>query len=136
MAMNYAVEFHDSSVERLRSAGRDAVLEMTVYVHGSTGRPGVDAGTGWYQDAEVIVSDAVLGQVPAPSDWPLDLYDGAITVDRERFGNVVPLPFDRTGQATVEMELKDDARQFVVSGSRVRINLTGTPGPVGRGIRR
>lgn len=96
-----------------------------MYVHGSTGRPGVDAGSGWYQRAEIVVSDAVRQQ--DPTAWPLDLYGGSVTVDGELFGNVVPLPCDRKGPADVEFE--GDEGWLVMSGSRVRIVLTGTPGP-------
>jgi hypothetical protein len=62
MAVNLAIEFHDSEVERIRTAGPDAVLEMSVYVHASRGCPGVDAGSGWYQGAEMVVADAVRQQ--------------------------------------------------------------------------
>jgi hypothetical protein len=60
-----AIEFHDATVHGIRSAGPDAVVEMTVYVHSSAGRPGFDAGVGWYQPAEMLLSDAVREQAPS-----------------------------------------------------------------------
>ena len=55
---NLAVEFHDSSVEGVRWIGGDALLEMSVFVLRSEGRPGWDDGDGWFQDAEVVLYQA------------------------------------------------------------------------------
>jgi len=121
--MNRGIEFHDSTVHAVRTAGGDAVVEMTVYVHSTAGRPGADPGTGWYQRAEMVVAGAVLGQnTPAA---PLDLDDGVVTVD-ERFENVVPLPFDRNGR--VNVVLQGVGGSFRASGSGLRISLKGSPG--------
>jgi len=125
MSVNQSIEFHDSTVHTVRTAGPDAVIEMTVYVHASTGRPGVDAGTGWHQRAQMLVSGVVLEQ--NPSDGSLDLYDGIVTVDGERLENLVPIPFDRTGK--IKIELRGEASSLAASGSAVRIVLTGVPGP-------
>ncbi len=124
--MNLAIEFHDSTVEAVRTAGRDAVLEMTVYVHGSAGRPGFDPGTGWYQPADLVLSGAVIGdRVPAP---PLQLEDGTVTLGGERLDGCVPLPFDRTGEVQIELSAVEGT--WRARGSRLRVVLRGTPGEI------
>jgi hypothetical protein len=124
MTVNHSIEFHDSTVHAVRLEGANAVIEMTVYVHSSAGQPGVDAGTGWYQPAEMVMAEAVLGQ-NAPA-VPLDLDDGMVTVDEGQFESVVPLPFDRAGR--VSLVLQGVGGSLRATGSRLHIVLKGSRG--------
>lgn len=65
----------------------------------------------------VVAHDALL--------LPLVLDEGVVTVDADRFENLVPLPFDRTGSVTVA--LRGGGGSFRVRGSGLRIVLTGSP---------
>lgn len=124
MKANQSIEFHDSTVHAIRSDGANAVIEVTAYVHSSAGRPGADAGTGWHQRAEMVVTGVVFGQ-NAPA-LPLVLEDGVVTVGAERFANVVPLPFDRASK--VDVVLQGPGGSLLATGSGLRIVLKGSPG--------
>ncbi len=125
---NLAIELHDSTLHAVRLEASDAVLETTPYVHASAGRPGVDSGDGWFQRAEIVLSEATLEQ-HGPTE-PLQVEDGTITVEGERFDNLVRLPFDRRGPAHVEVRAR--AGSFRASASGVRVVLVGPPGPTER----
>lgn len=124
MASHLGIELHDSTLHSVRFVGLDAVVNLTVYVHSSAGRPGVDAGTGWHQPAEMVVAEAVLAHEDAAV--PLDIDEGVVTVGAERFENVLPLPFDRAGP--VSILLQGGGGAFRARGSGLRIKLTGSPG--------
>lgn len=126
MSHNRAIEFHDSVVHAVRVVGSDTVVEMTVYVHASDGRPGVDAGAGWYQPAEMLLVGVSVDEHPQTA--PLEVDEGAVTVEADRFENLVPMPFDRVGLVTVE--LRGRGNGFRAKASGLRIVLTGKPGMV------
>lgn len=121
-----AVELHDSAVERINSAGADVVLELSLHVHASSGRPGWDAGRGWYQDAEMVLSDARVSQ--RPSDDFLDIAVGSVLVDDQLFDNMLSLPCDIAGR--VEIKFSGREGTLAAAGKAVRIKLKGEPGPV------
>lgn len=125
MTQNRAIEFHDSVLHAVRVVGNDTVVDMTLYVHSSDGRPGVDAGTGWYQAGELLVRGVAIDPSSRAS---LKVDDGIVSVDAERFVNIVPLPFERTGRVTVEFRGRGEA--FLARGSALRVVLKGEPGQV------
>ena len=119
--MNLAIEFHDSELTSIAKRSGLLELRLDAYIHKSKGTPGVDAGTGWWQDAMLFVADGVVeGEI---THWPAELYDGTLEIDGETIENVVPIPLDRCG--TIRLTLKpcfyDDP--IVVRGSRVRLEL-------------
>jgi hypothetical protein len=65
--MNSAIELHDSEICQIRQSGGNAVVEFTpAYLHMSRGRPGIDSGSGWLQDARLSLTRAfVTGNRPA-----------------------------------------------------------------------
>lgn len=121
-----AIEFHDSAVRSICYEGIDAVLEMRVYIHSSEGRPGLDEGQGWFQDAKIVISGAEVAQ--RPENDSLDIYDGSVRVAEEHFDNNLPLPCDLIGQ--VEIDFSGDQGLLVVKGRGIRVVLTGGPGPI------
>ncbi|MGC3999400.1 MAG: hypothetical protein QM767_18945 [Anaeromyxobacter sp.] len=123
MPRNLCIEFHDSTVHGIRMAGPDAIVEISVYVHSSAGVPGVDPGLGWFQAAELILSEGVIEH--APSGFPLALFDGVLAIDSDRFDDGPPLPLDRAGQ--VRLELQGNS-ELVMVGTRIRCELRGAPG--------
>lgn len=56
---NRAIEIHDSAVDQITLEASAAVLHFPkVYIHSSAGRPAIDAGTGWTQEAVIRVANA------------------------------------------------------------------------------
>src|SRR3989442_13679346 len=56
---NRAIEFHDSTLLSVVLEGRDMRIAVSAYGHESEGEPGRDAGTGWEQDVDFILTSAV-----------------------------------------------------------------------------
>ena len=89
--MNSEVEIHDSTLASITPDGRDLVLCLApAYVHRSAGRPGIDQGSGWLQDIDLVISEAVVES--SPSDFPVDLSEGSFTDGEVRWDNSIPLP--------------------------------------------
>src|SRR5262245_59103732 len=77
--MNSEVEIHDSTLASITPDGHDLVLCLApAYVHRSAGRPGIDQGSGWLQDIDLVISEAVVESLP--SEFPVDLSDGSFSV--------------------------------------------------------
>src|SRR6476659_5990635 len=97
--MNKAIELHDTSIVEIRiSAEGISIRFAPAYLHQSEGRPGVDAGTGWTQDAMLFVSNAtVIGIVPP---LPCVLESGRLAVGNHSSDNIITLPLDTTEPLT------------------------------------
>ncbi len=123
--MNTIIELHDSCVSEIaRLDDSVAVRFQPAYLHKSEGRPGFDSGTGWVQDAVLILADAsVSGSKP---DLPCDLWGGTLIVGGERHSNAIPVPLKVT--APIELNLVfDPAHTVTVTGRGVRLELFGEP---------
>ncbi len=106
--MKSALEFHDSDVVELRAS--ETTLHMIfepAYVHRSEGRPGVDAGSGFLQPAEIVFSGAKLTEKDGPCSGAIS--EGVITVSGKRFDSVLPLPFNQSGKASAEFTFESGA---------------------------
>jgi hypothetical protein len=123
---NLAVEFHDSSLARVRWIAGDALLEIHVFVHRSDGRPGSDDGDGWFQDAEVVLYEARIAE--QPSGGSLNIMDGSARIGGELFENVLPLPCDV--RADVEISFSGAAGILVATAKGLSLTLKGEPGPI------
>ena len=56
---NRAIEIHDSAVDQITLEASVAVLHFPeVYIHSSEGRPTIDAGTGWTQEAVIRIANS------------------------------------------------------------------------------
>jgi hypothetical protein len=98
--MNSGVEIHDSTLAGITPEGRDLVLRLApAYVHRSAGRPGIDQGSGWLQDIDLVISEAVVESLP--SECPVDLSDGSFAVGEVRWDNLVPLPLAVSGTVSL-----------------------------------
>jgi hypothetical protein len=96
MPMNSEVEIHDSTLVGIIPDGRDLVLRLApAYVHRSAGRPGIDQGSGWLQDIDLVIFEAVVESLPSES--PVDLNDGSFSVGETRWENFIPLPLAVSG---------------------------------------
>lgn len=95
--MNRLLEIHDTKLAAIESGGPDVVLHLApAYVHRSDGRPGVDPGTGWLQDFDLLIYAAVVETVPL--ELPCRLSGGSIALGEARWNNVIPLPLRYHGE--------------------------------------
>ena len=80
----------------ISSVGCDLVLRLApAYVHRSAERPGIDRGTGWLQDIDLVIAEAVVESLP--SVFPDSLSDGSFSVGEVRGDNSIPLPLAASG---------------------------------------
>jgi hypothetical protein len=123
--MNTAIEIHDSRVIGVAMEGGKTVVHFKpAYLHKSTGRPAVDSGTGWVQDANLIFNDGIIsGDFP---EWPCDIMEGDLIVGSKIFANLIPLPLEVT--APTKLVLVCDVKHtLTVSGRGVKLELIGDP---------
>jgi hypothetical protein len=58
---NRAIEFHDSTFDGVRKDGTDLTLRFSAaHIHQSSGKPGVDEGSGWVQEALLHVRGGLV----------------------------------------------------------------------------
>jgi hypothetical protein len=111
-----ALEVHGSDVVELRPS--ETALQMIfepAYVHRSEGRPGVDAGSGFLQPAEIVFTGAKYTEKDGPCTGAIA--EGLVTVAGKRFDSVFPLPHSATGNVTGEFTFE--------SGAVLSITATG-----------
>lgn len=123
MEDNAAVEIHDSSLERIESHGDSLVAVFDAYVHRSSGRPGIDDGTGWSQELRVRVRG---GKVTGNVDLvPLELLDGYVELSGEKFDNIVPVPLEHDGPVRIELQSWNEW-QVTIVGEGLDAHLVGS----------
>lgn len=121
--MNSALEFHDSEVEEIRMLGDSLYVTFrAAYVHRSEGRPGVDAGSGYLQAAEMIFSQAQYSETAGPCAGAVS--DGVVSAEGAEFVNVIPLPFSLAGQVSARIAFVSGGA-LIVTGSSVSCVATG-----------
>jgi len=120
--MNAAIEFHDSDVQAIAGSGDCLrVVFSGAYVHRSAGRPGIDAGAGYIQPAELVFSHASWS---APSSGCSGaISDGALVVNGTSM-SLVPLPFSASGQISVNLTFTSGAT-FSASAASVSCASAG-----------
>jgi hypothetical protein len=120
MSEQAALEFHDSTFGEATQEDDGVVVHLApAYVHRSSGRPGIDPGTGWSQSVTIRVKGAVLS--PESRFAPARLSEGSLEVGACRYENVVPLPLSlREGQARLSL-LPVGGPEFVLRGSAVEV---------------
>lgn len=122
---NREIEIHDSELASVEVSDGDIILKLSpAYIHMSDGRPGIDAGTGWIQNAVIRVrGTAVAGSM---SELPCDLWDGYLKVNGEHSDNLIPIPLAATGD--IELHFTSRAGESVqVRGNRITLELLGEP---------
>jgi len=117
-----SLELHDSRVSRIELADGMAMIYFShAYIHKSPGAPGRDHGTGWSQEARLVLSHAAAsGPLPA---LPNTISEGFLEVGGIRH-ELVPLPFRRRVHARLNLVFVDDF-QMELTGERPYIELLG-----------
>jgi hypothetical protein len=123
-SLNAAVEIHDSTLERVETSNGDLVVVIHAYVHRSSGRPGVDRGTGWSQLAHFrFLVGKATGSV---GSIPMELLDGRMILSGRTLSNVIPMPLDHVGPSRLELESWNEVK-VVIEGGGVTCRLVGPP---------
>jgi len=118
-----ALELHDSTIDSIETEENDLILRGTFYVHESA-YPGVAAGEGWFQEAEIRIKDGVCDREEI--DYPCLLESGSLHLDGESF-DLVPCPLEQEGE-TALLLVPVEGVEFVVRGAGIEIELLGEPG--------
>ena len=106
--MKAALEFHDSDVVELREV--DGTLHLIfepAYVHRSEGRPGVDAGSGFLQPAEIVFAGAKFTERDGPCKGSIS--EALVSVSGKKYDSVFPLPFNASGRVSAEFTFESGA---------------------------
>jgi hypothetical protein len=123
--MNSEIELHDSTLAGVTPDGRDLVLCLApAYVHRSAGRPGIDPGTGWLQEIDLVVSEAVVESLP--SEFPVNLSDGSFSVGEVRWENSIPLPLAVSGHVSL-VAVPCRGEMLAVRGTGASTGTRGEP---------
>lgn len=92
------------------------------YVHRSTGRPGIDPGTGWTGTARLAVGSGVI--VARPAELPCELTTGSLRFGSREIANCVPVPFSEDGSVEFEAVTLFGER-LAIQGRSLRLTLLG-----------
>ena len=80
LVQNRAIEIHDSALDQITVEAGEAVQHFRwVYIHSSEGRPAIDEGSGWTQEAVIRIGNA-------------QIEDKFSQEGREAYGGLWPLP--------------------------------------------
>jgi hypothetical protein len=113
--MNSAIELHDSKVSSVKRDGSVVCIALEqAYIHRSSGRPGIDAGEGYVQAVDLVLSGVATLEEEGKCLGTIS--DGSITVGEQEFANVLPLPFGLNGRVS--------AKFAFVSGGVLAISAT------------
>ena len=120
--MNREIEIHDATLGSLTLEQGHVVLHFsTVYIHESEGAPGIDAGSGWVQEAFLRVGSAVVAG--SFSELPVDMWNGYIKLDGAVFDNTIPIPLDHQG--AVELHFEGRGGTISITGASAKLELIG-----------
>ena len=122
---NRAIEIHDSVLASLTIEVGHVILNFSsAYIHQSEGRPGVDAGTGWTQQAVIRIRGQVASD--ALTKLPCGLVDGYLELDGQEFDNEIPIPLSFTGD--VELALTSEFEETIkIRGNHIALGLLHEP---------
>jgi hypothetical protein len=128
---NRAIEIHDSALDQITLEAGQAVLRfLKVYIHSSEGRPAIDAGTGWTQEAIIRIGNAqVEGKFSQESreaygGYAHYLSDGSLRINSTVSDNLIPVPLDVQGDIELTLNCWGDIVR--VHGNSARLELIGT----------
>jgi hypothetical protein len=128
---NRAIEIHDSALDQISLEDGVAVLHFPeVYIHSSTGRPGIDAGSGWTQEAVIRIANAqIKGKFSQESreaygGYAHYLLAGSLRINGSVSDNLIPIPLDVQGDIELTLECWGDV--VCVHGNSARLDLIGT----------
>lgn len=120
--LSSALELQDSRIDHVDISGADAVVHFShAYIHKSRGTPGRDPGTGWSQEALLIIAGVVTA-APLPS-LPNAISDGFLEVGAIKH-TLLPLPFKRKVDVKLSLVFTDGAH-LDITGQGAVVELLG-----------
>jgi hypothetical protein len=123
-AMFTYFEFHDSVLAALKGEGGRCILELRpAYVHQSDGRPGIDAGEGFWQDIEIVISGAAIKK-PALS-LPCPINDGHLTVGEIRMSNLAPTTLREAKKVSLKIWMMVGGAEIEIEGTSIEVRTMG-----------
>jgi hypothetical protein len=112
----YSIELHDSRVSAIAFEGGIAIAQLRpAYIHRD--------GKGWSQDADIIIRESSVGQLP---EFPATIADGSLRTEQCPYHNLLYLPLAAAGPVSLELELFSGS-VIKVHGNSVEVVLLGEP---------
>lgn len=118
-------------LEQIALQGSVALLYFRqVYIHSSDGRPAIDAGTRWTQEALIRIENARIdGKLSNEASEAYSvqahcLSDGSLRIDGSASDNLIPIPLDVKGD--IELTLEWSGGIVHVHGNSASLELIGT----------
>ncbi len=122
--MRSGLELHDSRVSHIELLNGDAMIYFShAYIHKSNGTPGRDRGTGWSQEARLVLSE-VRCDLAIPK-VPNTIAEGTLEVGGIKH-EIIPLPFKRRVPATLWMVFIN-GEKFELAAQRSFVELLSAP---------
>ena len=122
--MKTAIELHDSECLEIRfDSDGNGVIVLDAYVHRTDGTPGISPGEGGVQ--RLHMSMTMMTMTGEVGTLPATIYEGSLVLDGFDHDNIVPLPLQAAGNATLRLMLADDARRIHVSGRDISVEAVG-----------
>ena len=123
--MSNGLELSDSRISHVELLnGVAAIYFSHAYIHKSKGKPGRSGGTGWSQEARLVLSD-VEDKPSLQFSLPATIAEGFLEVGGIRH-EIIPLPFKRKVGARLYLSFGGGGELELV-GSRPYIELLGSP---------
>lgn len=120
--MSSVLELYNARVSYIRFAEGEAEIHFSyAYIYKAKGLPGRDPGTGWSQEAVLMLVAARMADPMPP--LPNIVADGYLEVDENRY-ELVPLPFERDTSCQLYLEFSDGT-VLDVQGEHPLIKLVG-----------
>jgi len=120
--MSSALELYDSRVSQITFVNGSAMIHFShAYIHKSKGTPGREPGTGWSQEAELVMED-VTPAGPLPP-LPNTIAEGFLEVGGIRH-ELIPIPFKRKVAARLCLTFADGA-EIEIIGQKPILELLG-----------
>ncbi len=121
---NSIIELHDSEVAEITVKGdAEVVISFSpAYIHRSTGRPGVDAGTGWIQKAELKFTGATV--TSRLLQVPQNIWKGHLKLADQLLDNEIPIPLNYEGPVELDLVFSTISG-VVVQAYSVTLTLIG-----------
>jgi hypothetical protein len=124
---NRAVELHDSEVATIfYFYGAAVVVFSHAYIHESEGSPGRDAGSGWWQRAELVIEEA--SEIELPEAWSCEICNGSLFLDEVEHSNVFPVSLPTHASSRLKIQVRDandDYKVVEIVGQKARLTLLG-----------
>ena len=120
--MRSGLDLHDSRIDGVEIIDADAYVHFShAYIHKSKGTPGRDSGSGWSQEAVLVIAGAASLK-PLPP-LPNTIADGYLEVGGIKH-TVLPLPFTRKADVNLSLVFHDGT-SLELSGRGAAVELLG-----------